>query len=82
MAVEAGIARVPDYRDELNELIRSRFQTRRQFCQATGLTEDMLSHVLVGRKHLAIDTLADALSRIGFSLRIVPVKSIKATSKS
>ena len=82
LAVEAGIARVPDYRDELNELIRSRFQTRRAFCQATGLTEDMLSHVLAGRKHLAIDTLADALSRIGFSLRIVPVKSVVTNSPS
>ncbi len=82
LAVEAGIARVPDYRDELNELIRSRFQTRREFCQATGLTEDMLSHVLAGRKHLAIETLASALSRIGFSLRIVPVKSVEASSKS
>lgn len=82
LAVEAGIARLPDYRDELSELIRSRFQTRRAFCQATGLTEDMLSHVLAGRKHLAIDTLADALSRIGFSLRIVPVKSVATNSQS
>ena len=82
LAVEAGIARLPDYRDELNELIRSRFQTRRAFCQATGLTEDMLSHVLAGRKHLAIDTLADALSRIGFSLRIVPAKSAATNSQS
>lgn len=82
LAIQAGVARAPDYRDELNALIRSRFQTRREFCQATGLTEDMLSHVLAGRKHLAIDTLAEALSRIGFSLRIVPVKSIEAASKS
>ncbi len=82
LAVEAGIARIPDYRDELNELIRSRFQTRRAFCQATGLTEDMLSHVLAGRKHLAIETLAGALSRIGFSLRIVPVKSVATNSQS
>ena len=82
LAVEAGIARVPDYRDELNALIRSQFQTRRAFCEATGLSEDMLSHVFAGRKHLAIDTLSEALSRIGFSLRIVPVKSVETTVKS
>lgn len=81
LAVEAGLARVPDYRDELDALIRSRFQTRREFCQATGLTEDMLSHVLSGRKHLAIETLSEALQKIGFSLRIVPVKSIEPSSQ-
>ena len=75
LAVEAGIARLPDYRDELNELIRSQFQTRRAFCEATGLSEDMLSHVFAGRKHLAIDTLANALQRIGFALKIMPVKA-------
>jgi hypothetical protein len=37
-----------------------------------GLSEDMLSHVLAGRKHIAIDTLSDALSRIGCALKIVP----------
>lgn len=82
LAVETGIARAPDYRDELNDLIQSRFKTRRAFCQATGLTEDMLSHVLAGRKHLAIDTLADALSKIGFSLRIMPVKAVSVDSQS
>jgi hypothetical protein len=82
LAVQAGIARAPDYRDELSDLIQTRFQTRRAFCQATGLTEDMLSHVLAGRKHLAIETLADALSRIGFSLRIVPAKETVVEPKS
>ena len=77
IAVEAGIARLPDYRDELSTLIRTRFKTRREFCQATGLSEDMLSHVLAGRKHLAIDTLAQALQRIGYSLKIMPVAPTK-----
>ena len=77
LAVEAGIARLPDYRDELSTLIRTRFKTRREFCQATGLSEDMLSHVLAGRKHLAIDTLAEALGRIGFTLKIMPVQPVE-----
>ncbi len=66
------MARLPDYRDELAELIDRLFATRRQFCEATGLSEDLLSHVLGRRKHLAIHTLVEALNRIGFSLRIMP----------
>ncbi len=72
LAIIRGMARQPDYRDELASLIEQRFQTRRAFCEATGLSEDMLSHVLAGRKHLAINTLEESLHRIGFSLHIVP----------
>ena len=72
LAVSKGLARQPDYRDELAMLIEQRFQTRREFCEATGLSEDMLSHVLAGRKHLAINTLEESLHRIGFALHIVP----------
>jgi hypothetical protein len=71
--VERGEARAPDYRDQLEELIRTRFPTRRAFCEATGLSEDMLSHVLSRRKHLSVDRLSEALGRIGYSLRISPL---------
>ena len=74
LAVSAGLARAPDYRDELEEIIRHSFRTRRDFCKATGLSEDMLSHVLSRRKHLAVDTLAAALDRIGYALRVVPIQ--------
>lgn len=73
MQVAAGLARPSDYRDELETLIQSKFRTRRGFCQATGLSEDMLSHVLAKRKNLAVDTLAEALGKIGYALHIVPV---------
>ena len=76
LAITKGMARQPDYRDELASLIEQRFQTRRAFCEATGLSEDMLSHVLAGRKHLAINTLEESLHRIGFSLHIVPSAKI------
>ena len=72
VAIAQGLAREPDYRDELDNLIRDRFQTRREFCKATGLSEDMLSHVLSKRKHLAVNTLEDSLRRIGYTLRITP----------
>ena len=47
LAVAQGIARIPDYRDEIEQLIRVCFKTRREFCEATGLSEDMLSYVLL-----------------------------------
>lgn len=72
LMVKQGLARPTDYRDELEDLITDKFSSRREFCKATGLSEDMLSHVLAGRKHLAINTLADALERIGYRIRIVP----------
>jgi hypothetical protein len=74
LAVAQGHARLPDYRGLLGALIREKFNTRRDFCKATGLAEDLLSHVLSGRKHLAMDTLTKALERIGFRLAFVPVE--------
>lgn len=73
IALRKGLARPVDYRDELEEIINQRFKTRRAFCEATGLAEDMLSHVLARRKHLAIDTLEQALFKIGYALHLKPV---------
>jgi hypothetical protein len=74
LMVRLGLAVPPDYRDRLAELIRSAFPTQKAFCEATGLSEDLVSHVLARRKHLAIDTLSDALKRIGYRLQIVPIE--------
>ena len=80
LAIAAGLARAPDYRDELDTIVRTHFRTRREFCDATGLAEDMLSHVLARRKHLSMETLISALSRIGYSVRIVPQEEEAALS--
>jgi hypothetical protein len=77
LAVASGLVRASDYRAELDELIRGRFPSRRAFCDATGLSEDMLSHVLAGRKDLSLEKLTDALARIGYGLRIVPTAGQK-----
>ncbi len=79
LAVAAGLARLPDYRDELAELIRTRFPSRRAFCKATGIAEDLLSHVFAGRKDLSVATLTKGLERIGYVLRIAPVTARKRT---
>ena len=76
LAVAAGLALVPDYRDELEELIRTQFPSRRAFCEE-GLSEDMLSHVLAGRKDLSLAALTGALGRIGYRLRILPSPGLK-----
>lgn len=76
LATEQGEARSPEYRDDLAILIVQKFKTRRAFCKATGLSEDLLSHVLAGRKHFAIDTLGAALKKIGFRLAIVPEEKV------
>ncbi len=71
LMVEQGLATVPHYREQLRELSDT-YPTRRAFCDATGLSEDMLSHVLHGRKELSIAALDHILSRIGYAIRIVP----------
>lgn len=70
-----GQVRAPSYRGELELLILKRFKTRRAFCEATGLSEDMLSHVLAGRKNLSIDALTEALGRIGYGVHIAPLSN-------
>ena len=72
IAVATGMARYGDYRDELEDLIRERFPSHRAFCKATGISPDMLSHVLAGRKDLSLEALSKGLDRIGYGLRIVP----------
>jgi hypothetical protein len=79
IGIDGGYVRMPDYRDELADLIRRRFESRRAFCKATGLSEDMLSHVLARRKHLSIEALTNALAKVGCSLHIMPAQPVAAT---
>jgi hypothetical protein len=67
----------PSYRDQLIRLIVEEYRTRRGFCAKAGISEDLLSHVLAGRKDFAIETLAKALERVGYRLQIVPIKNGK-----
>jgi hypothetical protein len=80
LMIDLGEARAEDYRDELEDLIASRFKSRRAFCEATGISEDMLSHVLNKRKHMAINTLAEALERIGYTLTIAPINGTRKSA--
>ena len=77
LAVAAGLARLGDWRDDLEDLVRKEFPTRRAFCEATGISEDMLSHVLAGRKDLSLAALTKALERIGYALHIRKVPEVR-----
>jgi hypothetical protein len=79
LGIAQGLIRPPDYRDDLEELIEEHFPSRRAFCKATGISEDMLSHVLAGRKDLSLSALEEALGRIGYGLHILPSAARKQT---
>lgn len=68
-----GIAQPSGYRDQLLEL-SGLYATRKQFCEAIGISEDMLSHVVHNRKDLSIASLQKALDRIGYTIKLVPVE--------
>jgi len=77
LMVASGIARdADDYRDKLDALIREKYGSRRRFCELTGVSEDMLSHVLAKRKHLSIQSLSDALAKIGYTIHITQMPDI------
>jgi hypothetical protein len=80
--VAEGRARPSDYRDELEFFIATRFPTRRAFCEATGLSEDMLSHVLAKRKDFGIQTLSDALAKVGYAIHITPLSDFSSPSST
>jgi hypothetical protein len=82
LGIGAGLVRPDDYRDELEDLIEEKFPSRRAFCEATGIAEDMLSHVLAGRKDLSLDALTKALARIGYRLRILPGPKLSAAKRA
>ena len=82
LAIDQGYAREPDYRDELEFLINTQFKSRREFCRQTGISEDMLSHVLARRKHVSMDTLTNALARIGYAIHIVPKQTAQSKKRT
>jgi hypothetical protein len=82
IALAAGLVRLGDYSDDLEELVRDRFPSRQAFCEATGIAEDMLSHVLARRKDLSLASLTKALARIGYRLRIVPMPQLEPAKQT
>jgi hypothetical protein len=82
LGIAAGLIRPEDYRDQLEDLITEKYPSRRAFCEAAGLSEDMLSHVLAGRKDLSLEALTKALARIGYRLRIMPAPEVQQATRA
>jgi hypothetical protein len=77
LLVAAGLAKdSDDYREKLDALIRDKYGSRREFCELTGISEDMLSHVLAKRKHMSIQSLTEALARVGYTIQIMPTSNV------
>lgn len=70
LGIEQGYTRQRDLRDELEELVRSNFRSKYQFCRATGIDQGFLSNVLKKRKEFSISKLESALHRVGYKLTI------------
>jgi hypothetical protein len=79
LGIAAGLIRPPDYRDDLEELIREEFASRSAFCAVTGIAEDALDAFLAGRQELPLDTLSPALEKIGYRLQIHRASGRKRT---
>jgi hypothetical protein len=77
LGLAEGLIRPDDYLGDLEDLIREKFPTRRAFCEATELAEDMLDQVLAGRKDLSLTALTRALERIGYQLRIMQAPEVQ-----
>jgi hypothetical protein len=81
LGLAQGLMAPDDYLSDLEELVRTKFVSPRAFCEATGIAQGMLSHVLAGRKDLSLEALAKAMERIGYRLRIVPAPEHQPTAK-
>lgn len=76
LGIAQGMIQPPGCLDQLEDLVLNQFPSRRAFCKASGLAEDLLDDVLAGRKDLPVEFLSSALERAGYRLRIVPVTAL------
>lgn len=61
LGIQQGSVSPPDYRDFLADLIDGRFESRHEFCQATGVDPGQLSRVFAGRADLSLRALQKVL---------------------
>mgnify|MGYP001600009554 CR=1 FL=1 len=61
LGIQQGSVSPPDYRDFLADLIDGRFESRLEFCRATGVDPGQLSRVFAGRADLSLQALQKVL---------------------
>lgn len=76
LGVAQGQVAPPDYRDHLADLIEEKFGSRYAFCQAAGLDQGNLSHVLAGRKDFSLDVLRRVTELLDVQLDLVPTVEV------
>lgn len=76
LGVAQGQVAPPDYRDHLADLIEEKFASRYAFCQAAGIDQGNLSHVLAGRKDFSLDVLRRVLELLDVRLDLVPTAEV------
>jgi hypothetical protein len=68
---------VPDYRDELRELLdkahNERGLTRYRLCKQMGIDSGTLSNVLAKRRHFSLDKLEQILALLGYRMMFAPL---------
>lgn len=62
--------RMPDYRDQLREIIDVYFGSRYKFCKRFKLDQGYLSKVLRKERHFSLENLQRILDKAGFELEI------------
>ncbi|HEY3243162.1 MAG TPA: helix-turn-helix domain-containing protein [Phycisphaerae bacterium] len=68
LGIAQGRVRESEYRDELASLIQQAGLTRYRLSQRTGVSQDLLSHVLKGRKDLSLKSLKKLLDALGYRI--------------
>lgn len=70
--LKEGVSRPADYRDPLAEIIRTRFKTRKEFCEKVNIGEDILCHVLAHRKHFSMESLLAITKTLSYDIKLEP----------
>jgi transcriptional regulator with XRE-family HTH domain len=67
---------LPDYRDDLADLIEERYGSRYRFCKETGVDPGHLSRVLASRSELSVQNLQRILEVLHAALVIQPEEEV------
>jgi transcriptional regulator with XRE-family HTH domain len=68
LGIEQGQTRRSDYRDALEKLIDSEFNSRYQFCRKANIPQDTLSRILNKKREPSLRLLNTILGSLGYEL--------------
>lgn len=71
VGIRQKLTRLPNWREELDRFIESRFKSRYEFCKIVGLDQGHLSSILNGKKNISIANLTRIFDKVGFRMIFV-----------